>query len=158
MIKGIQSKEVIKNYTNSILAKSEKNDCSVRALSVFYNISYDEAHKIAESYGRKNKGGMFTYQIRKILRTPINRFVGKRIHEEEIKYEGSPTFRAKYITSPSVPIIVKIMVEKFPIGTYFVFIKSHVFVLKDGVIIGNEEDIKRMRVKVLDLWKLEELD
>ena len=38
----------IKGYSNSEIAKSEKNDCFVRALAAGFEISYNDAHALAK--------------------------------------------------------------------------------------------------------------
>ena len=54
----------IKGYSNSAIAKSEKNDCFVRALAAGFEISYNDAHAIAkERFNRPDKKGTKNHEI-----------------------------------------------------------------------------------------------
>ena len=54
----ISSSVAIKGINDSLLAKSEKDDCVVRAFASAFDISYDFAHKkVAELFKRKNRKG-----------------------------------------------------------------------------------------------------
>ena len=60
----ISSSSAIKGITDSALAKSETNDCVVRAFAAAYNVSYDFAHKkVAELFGRKNGQGTYCFSL-----------------------------------------------------------------------------------------------
>ena len=49
------------------LESGEKNDCTVRSLSVTENISYSAAHKICKEHGRKNGSGMASPDVMSML-------------------------------------------------------------------------------------------
>ena len=42
--------QAIKGYSDSPLAKSERNDCVVRAIASAFDIDYNKAHQWAVSY------------------------------------------------------------------------------------------------------------
>ena len=52
--------KAIKGYDESKIAKSETNDCVVRAFASAFEVSYDYAHKyVADEFGRKPKKGTY---------------------------------------------------------------------------------------------------
>jgi hypothetical protein len=155
------SKDYIKNYQDSKIAKGETNDCVVRALASTFDMTYDEAHSIAkEKFGRKDRDGtsgtIITFQ--KLSSAKINNKNFSIISDSKLKYPGSP----RYIKEKNPhklntqPIVVRQLLEMYPKGKYFVLISRHAFSLIDGVIIGNPNDGVRMNAKVLNLIKVEE--
>ena len=87
--------------SGSILAKSEKNDCVVRACANAFDIQYDTAHQfVKERFERKNRQGVkATYSILKELCNEITCFgledgaqlslFGSDEQEYEVQYIGS---------------------------------------------------------------------
>ena len=62
----IQTSTAIIGYSDSVIAKSEKNDCFVRAVASAYEIPYDDAHTwVKEKFNRKNRKG--TYRVSTIM-------------------------------------------------------------------------------------------
>ena len=54
------TKEAIKGYNESPIAKGERNDCVVRAFASAFEVSYDYAHKYnKENFGRKDREGTY---------------------------------------------------------------------------------------------------
>lgn len=39
-------------------------------------------------------------------------------------------------------------------GTYIITIKGHTFTLKDGNVIGNSEDARKIKRKITGAWKI----
>ena len=160
MLVGKDSSSVIKNYNESELAKNETNDCIVRAISVAYDITYDEAHKIAkEKFKREDKKGTETIQFyinEENNGFEINGKTHKIIKPEEIQYNGSVryTYEKNKDKDHKIRIVVRQLVEKYPKGTYIVLVRKHGFVLQDGIIIGNPSDRTKMKVKVRNLIQI----
>ena len=46
-------------------------------------------------------------------------------------------------------------IKKYPKGTYFIFVRRHAFVIKDGIIFGNEDDITSRRKRIKQAFKIE---
>lgn len=160
MLVGKNSSSVIKNYNESELAKQETNDCIVRAISVAYDITYDEAHQIAkEKFKRENRKGTHTIQFYSNKENDgfeINGKTHRLIKPEEIQYTGSIryTYEKNKNKDHKIRIVVRQLVEKFPKGTFIVLVRKHGFVLKDGIIIGNPSDRTKMKVKVQNLIQI----
>ena len=56
MNKFKKSTSTVKGYNSSKLAKSEKNDCFVRALAAATDSDYDLAHKYVKKTFKRKKG------------------------------------------------------------------------------------------------------
>jgi hypothetical protein len=56
----IQTSTAIIGYSESQIAKSERNDCFVRAVASAYEIPYDKAHTwVKKNFNRENRKGTF---------------------------------------------------------------------------------------------------
>ena len=57
-----KTSEAIKGYDNSVIAKSENNDCVVRAIASAFGIDYDQSHQIVrDTFGRKFGKGTYGF-------------------------------------------------------------------------------------------------
>jgi hypothetical protein len=142
----------IKGYTDSPLAKSETRDCVVRAIASCFDIEYDSAHKfVKETFSRQNRRGTFN-TAQKLVRLVDRNFTlnGKSIHTTGVRNNSSMIGSLRY------DVIVKgkktkreMTVGKFvqdnPTGTFFMLVRGHAFTIKDGVVIGNPEDAKKLK-------------
>jgi hypothetical protein len=127
----------------------ERSDCVVRAISSATGFSYDWAYTFClKELRRKPNCG-----VRKnFLRMGIGRLnnfgltVTPKIGLMSIK-PGSGD-------KPGSMTVNKVL-KTYPAGTYLAVSRNHMFVIKDGAIIGNKSDGTRLRVQVRDLWKIE---
>jgi hypothetical protein len=139
--------KAIKGYTDSVIAKSETNDCVVRAFASAFEVSYDKAHTyVKEKFGRKDRQGTYgtVLTLNKMVEnnTQVNhkkvKSVGKKIEGSkfktlvyEVKVKGEKVKRQ---------MTVGTFIKQNPEGTFFVLVSGHAFTIKDGVVIGNYED------------------
>lgn len=142
----------IKGYTESVIAKSETNDCVVRAFASSFEVSYDKAHKyVEEKFGRKFRKG--TYGTAVTLgnmdknNTQVNykkvKVLGKTFGESkhkslkyEVKVKGQKVMRQ---------MTVGTFTKQNPFGTFMIIVSGHAFTIKDGVVIGNHEDAVKIK-------------
>ena len=138
-------------------ADGEKNDCMVRALMNSFDISYNEAHGIAENvFGRqKGKGTQGTYATlmsmvdgdietpnkkkimyigshpkvhgRKTLRNPLYPIVEKKFNDEGEEVKES-TFAGYTIGK---------FIQQKQKGTFLVLVANHALAVRDGIMIDN---------------------
>jgi len=149
---------VSSNILQSNKIKKETNDCFVRALSTAFDIDYDLSHNIcSEQLNRQNRKGTKNFQIHQFFSSHpiINGKIPNYIDSKEITYPGSLTHQGK--GKGACKITVKMFLEKYPIGTYLVLINKHAFTIKDGVVIGNKTDAKRMRAKIMDVIEVKKI-
>jgi hypothetical protein len=137
----------IKGYSDSAIAKSEDNDCVVRAFASAFEITYDRAHMyVAEKFGRQPKKGTYGTASKLVAmhdnRTTLNYKrvypVGRRMTDSMF---GSLSYdvKVKGITKRR-NMTVGTFIKKNAKGTFIVLVSRHAFTIKDGVVIGNYED------------------
>jgi len=141
---------ILENFKNgykvangSLLAKSEKNDCVVRAIANAFNISYDVAHEFtAKEFKRKfRKGTKAVYSTFKSLgEVSFDLFQDTLFpitKEYKLKCVNKPV-NASY-THKKVSYTVKTFCANYGIGTYIVLVNKHALVIKDGIVIDNSD-------------------
>lgn len=154
--------EAIKGYNESKIAKSETNDCVVRAIASAFEIEYDRAHSfVKETFFRKDRKGTYNFigGMNKIARerTRIGRKTCKSVGKPHV---NNPSF---YTLSYDVKVkgqkvtrqmTVGTFIKKYPIGTFVVCVRGHAFSIKDGVVMGNLSDAKQTRKIINASWKV----
>ena len=154
--------EAIKGYDNSVIAKSEDNDCVVRAIASSFEIHYDSSHQIVrDTFGRKFGKGTYGFVsgMNKISKNRV------RIGRKCCKMMGKPMSEGSSFNTLNYDVIVKgkkvnrqmtvgTFVSKYPTGTYILTVARHAFTVKDGIVIGNFEDSVKKRKIVTAAWKV----
>jgi len=152
----ISSTEFIKGAKESPLAKSECSDCVVRAIASAAEMDYDSAHQfVKEKFKRKNRKGTYGFGVTMNLMSKNGEKInGKSIEiiTEEystmlyyVMVKGVKTLRSTTTSS---------FIKRYPKGTYVVTVNRHAFTIKDGVVIGNIEDGKKMKKHIQGVWKI----
>jgi len=140
--------KAIKGYSDSLTARSETNDCVVRAFASSFEVTYDEAHKyVAEEFNRKPRKGTFftTSKLVKMYenKTKVN---NKKVYPLGDKVENilnpySLSYEVKVKGERKMrQMTVGTFIKNNPKGTFFILVRQHAFTIKDGVVIGNYED------------------
>lgn len=143
-----RTSEAIKGYSESLTAKTETNDCVVRAFASSFGVTYDEAHKyVAEKFNRKPRNGTYMTAPRLVKMSNDDVSVnGKKVYPLGKKQQGifnsySLSYEVKVKGEVKMrQMTVGTFIKKNPVGTFFVIVKGHAFTIKDGVVIGNWED------------------
>jgi hypothetical protein len=145
--------KAIKGYTDSATARTETNDCVVRAFASAFDVSYDYAHKyVAEEFKRKPRKGTY-FTASKMVKLSESLI---KVNSKKITPIGTKCSSFAYPYSLSYDVKVKgeqvkrqmtvgTFVKKNPKGTFFVLVKGHAFTIKDGVVIGNYEDAVKIK-------------
>ena len=153
--KSICSADHIIGYNESVTAKSERNDCVVRAVASTFGLKYDTAHKfVAEEFSRQPRKGTFATTRKLSNRNNILGTKYKIIPKPDLKYPGSS--RHQMNGGKPTEITLSIFLEKYPKGKYLIIVKRHAFSIIDGVVIGNSNDGSRLRAKIQFALKVEE--
>lgn len=141
------AKDSIKNYGDSKLAKSERNDCVVRAFAAAFDIEYDKAHTfVGKEFGRQFRKGTPRFNSTMIKLADSRR---------RLNYKSLKTIFSGEVKTGSSRLTVGSFVKDYDKGTYIIVISGHAFTIRDGVVIGgNSEDAKRMRCIVKGVWKI----
>lgn len=154
--KFISSSEAIKGCSDSVIAKSERNDCVVRAIASAYDMHYDAAHQLVkEKFHRQNGKGTrgFIYGMNMASKND-EKINGKSV---EIITEEHNTM-LYYVTVKGRKTLRKTttghFMKKYSTGAYIVTVRGHAFTIKDGVIIGNFDDGKKLKKHIEAAWKI----
>ena len=138
----------IKGYADSALAKSETNDCVVRAIASAYDIEYFKAHKwVADKFNRKPKKGTFGFPVGMDRMSTNN---------TRMNYKRTKTIDPKFLTTNGgkSKMTVGTFAKEYNIGTYIIRVDRHAFTIKDGWVIGNPEDATKLRKIIKNAWKI----
>ena len=150
------STEAIANFSQSELARQEKNDCVVRAVAAASGSAYEPAHAFVKSvFDRNDKEGTFGVGVTinqiegKVQEIGSSKVVFKTLAEDKkinyYKLHGEVVKRQK---------TVKSFIQDNPKGTFMVLVAKHAFVIKDGVLIDNRGEEFRPTRKVQDAFKV----
>ena len=122
---------------DSSLAKGERNDCVVRALTAATGLEYETIHSFTrDHFGRERNKGVFgtVYKMKKItdvLGKPFTIFEAGALQTTYMNY-GKEVKRR---------MTVGTFVQRYPTGTYMLLVRGHAFTIIDGVVVGgNTED------------------
>ena len=166
----------------SAIARSETNDCVVRALAAITEVEYDVAHAYIRRYFNRPKGkgtprfgpimkqrqGLYTcgkMKYERMTNHTETTYTKKRktFNWDTYKYEVNP--REVTIKSRFVPLITKYgttrvsqmtigtFIKEYPKGKYLLHVQSHAFAIVDGVVMGNLADARQMKCRIIDAYK-----
>ena len=127
----------------SLIAKNEKNDCSVRALANAFNVTYDVAHLFAatelERKARKGLKSMFS-KLDALGEVTFELFSNTLFPETKTyKLDGKLKPRNPDYTHKPVQFTVKTFCAKYCRGTFIVLVNKHALTVKDGIVIDNPD-------------------
>jgi len=146
----INRTEGIIGYTESTIAKSESNDCFVRAVASAYETPYDNAHAwVKEKFNRQNrKGTMY-------VSSKMEQFSkeGEKLNEKTIK-EIWFLKTVDKATNKIKRTTLNQFIKKYPTGTYILIVKGHAFTLKNGSVVGNTNDATSMKKIVHNAFQI----
>jgi hypothetical protein len=125
---------ISKNGTSNSMYGEEK-DCAVRAVAAAFDVSYDTAHAFAQRiWNRKRKRGTNTYAIVKTMQEVSNgRTMFKKNAESVPTVNEYPTKRGVVKCKSKLSTFA----NKNNKGTYFVLVRSHATVVKDGIVLDS---------------------
>ena len=148
MIKGeyfINSIELTKNTSD--LAKTEHNDCVVRAFMAALDIPYDQAHAwIKKSMNREDRKGTYTGQA-------IQKVEGKIKNGYKLSFMGvnpakthwkKMTGSNKILNNPKYKkqtgYTLKSFIENNPVGRFVLIVQGHAVAVVNGVLYANTNE------------------
>lgn len=138
--------QVIKGYGPHDKHSEDKNNCTVNALSAAFEVPYDEAYEFAkQEWDRIHGKGVPTKPITESFKDTVFGKFSVQV-QATIDYkqpDGSTIVRNMTLRS---------FLKAFPTGSYFVLVRGHALVVKDGVLIDNSKKLGRI---VLRAWKIE---
>jgi len=141
-IKYIPTKEAIIGYSDSTIAKTEKNDCVVRAISSAFEMHYDETHQFVKVKFKRENGKGTRFFVGGMRRMVEDKF---KINGKSFDSMGDTLGRMKYDVKSKGQIVKRNMttgtfIKKYPVGRYLVLVRGHAFSIIDGQVVGNTSD------------------
>ena len=147
---------MLKNFKNgyqvsgsSEIAKTEKNDCAVRAVANACDVNYDQAHKFCtEMFGREKGKGTTGFSLLLKMNTEmvfdevgqLNMFeqgIKRTVkHIGDMPKAGGKLFNPKY-KHKKVAYTVKEFAQRFNKGNYILAVNKHALAIKNGVVVDN---------------------
>ena len=138
--------------SKSEIAKSEKNDCVVRAIANAFKVNYNMAHVFVKT-NFNHKNGKGTNQTNTILKqlakSPIELAPSGQLdlfnadktvkiikHIGDMPKNGGKLINRAYKHKP-VAYTVKAFAQKFKTGTYVLLVHKHALAIVNGVVIDN---------------------
>jgi hypothetical protein len=155
-IKYIPTKEAIIGYSDSTIAKTETNDCVVRAISSAFEMHYDESHQLVKvKFGRKNREG--TRNFVGGLRCMINDKV--KINDKLFETMGNEYGHVSYEVKVKGQMVKRNMttgtfIKRYPVGKYLVVVRGHAFSIIDGQVVGNTSDATMKKRVINNAFKI----
>lgn len=146
----INRTEGIIGYSESTIAKSETNDCFVRAVASSFDCSYDTAHAwVKEKFGRENrKGTKWVVSKMGTMSSLGHTFCNKSVKTiDKLRTYDSVNMKMKRTT-------LNQFIKKYSTGTYILIVRGHAFTLKNGAVIGNTQDSTSMKKIINDAFQI----
>lgn len=165
-------------YSESTIARGEKNDCVVLSFANAFKIHYDTAHHLVKTkMNRRSNRGVDNFV------TKMNGMVDSRwsLGDRWLNKVGRDNGRGLHVLTYPVKVggsrlgvmiggkkkTIKIggrekmrdmtvgtFIKKYPKGTYIVVIKRHAFTIIDGVICGNPSDSIKLKRRLYFAWEV----
>ena len=148
----------VKGLVSSEIAKSENNDCFVRALAAATDMDYDTTHQeVKDQFGRQNGKGTENMMIvgqmmnaeEKGLTIGDKKFsvnvLGKSRTHNRYKLYGEHIMRKK---------TVKSFIKDNPTGRFVVTVSKHALAVVDGELIDNKGEEFRPTRKLDGAFKI----
>ncbi len=123
---------------DSIIAKSESQDCVVYAMASSFDLSYDQAHPIvSEKFRREEKKGTRTLDIFRGMDKMVES--QESINGKVVKEVLSSPKKTYHLHGRDIERRnrVSTFIKEHSQGTYLVLTSNHALTIKDGVMIDN---------------------
>ena len=155
-LKYISTKDAIIGYSDSVIAKSETNDCAVRAISSAFEMHYDEAHQFVKvKFGRENRKGtcFFVGGLRRMVDDKV------KINGKSFETMGGQFAQMDYEVKVKGQMVKRNMttgtfIKKYPVGKYLVVVRGHAFSIIDGAVVGNASDATMKKRVINNAFKI----
>lgn len=137
---------------SSETARTEKNDCMVRAVANSFSVNYDQAHSFVSDKFKRVKGNGTLYanaKMKKLVKEELSfqpegqldlfdnedkTFTVKHLGDEPKR--GGKLVNRKY-KHKKVPYTVKTFAQTYKRGNYLILVNKHALAINNGVIVDN---------------------
>ena len=155
-LKYISTKDAIIGYSDSVIAKTETNDCVVRAISSAFEMHYDEAHQFVKvKFNRQNRKGttFFVGGLRRMVDDKV------KINGKSFETMGNEYGHVSYEVKVKGQMVKRNMttgtfIKRYPVGKYLVVVRGHAFSIIDGAVVGNASDATMKKRVINNAFKI----
>lgn len=143
--------QVIKGFGPHDKHASDRNNCTVNALSASFEIPYDQAYEYAkEEWNRKHGKGVLTKPITESFKDKghVETAFGKLTVQVKSKID----YKQPDGSIKSRKMTLRSFLKAYPTGSYFLLVRGHALAVKDGVLVDNNGKLGRL---VIWAWKVE---
>ena len=144
---------------SAIKLNGDQKNCSVLSLAAATNMSYDRAYTVAEKiWSRKIKKGVLAKEITNFF--DANSFV---VNDIDQKFIGKKVgVRSAYVYKKTGKVNfcqmnLSTFAKQYSKGTYYVLVRGHALVVKEGEIVDHKYLESKTKRRVLNAWKIEEI-
>ena len=142
--------DTVKSNGNNVMQLMDNNNCAVLALSEAFDVAYDVAHEYAQNVlHRLKRQGVVTYRIVNTFNSGVKIF-NKKVTEEKVftKYRQS---NGKMLARR---MRISTFIKENPKGVYYLLVKGHALVIKDGVMYDNRGFASKFSRPIYCAWKI----
>jgi hypothetical protein len=142
--------DTVKSNGSNTKQLMDNNNCSVLALAEAFEVAYDEAYKYAqETLNRMKSKGVITGKIINVFNSGI-KILGKKVSEAKAvtKYRQS---NGKMLERR---MKISTFIKKYPKGTYYILVRGHALVIKDGTMYDHKGFADKLGRPVKYAWKV----
>ena len=150
------STEAIANFSQSELARQEKNDCFVRAIAAASGSAYEPAHEFVKvNFNRANgEGTMGVGPVLNKIEGVLQKIGNVNVVFKPVAEDKKMNYYKLYGEVVKRQKTVKSFIQDNKKGTFVVLVAGHAFTVKDGVLIDNRGEEFRPTRKVQDAFKV----
>jgi hypothetical protein len=156
----IDTDDAITGVSQSTIAKSETNDCCVRAFASVTESPYDDAHTYVKKIFKRKKGeGTPRFPLTMSERVGLKTLNGYK-YKELKNHDKTTILDSKYyplITTygktRASQMTVGTFIKEYNVGRYLIHVRGHAFTIIDGVVVGNPCDSKQLKRRIVGAYK-----
>lgn len=143
--------DVIKKNGPCALLSSDRNNCTVKALSATFQVPYDTAFNFAqEKWSRKPEKGIPLSKFREVL--PMGLEVGHILGKWVVKVDSTRGYRQTGGWIRERKLTVASFKDQYSSGSYYVIVRGHALSIIDGQVVDHLKSEKR---RIVYAWKVE---
>lgn len=145
--------QVIKSNGPATRKATDRNYCSVSALSATFKLSYDEAYDFAKKeWSRKRGRGVRTLTILETFPQAVGKEYFKEILDKQVtRVKAKQDYKQPDGSIKTRDMTLSTFSKKYPRGKYYILVKGHALAVIDGEIVDHTDKPKR---RVYYAWKI----
>jgi hypothetical protein len=142
--------DTVQSNGNNVMQLMDKNNCAVLALSEAFDVAYDSAYEYAHNvFNRLKRKGVITSRIVDTFNSGVKIF-NKKVTEQKV----TTNYRQSNGKMLARRMRISTFIKENPKGVYYILVKGHALVIKDGVMYDNRGFTNRFSRPIKYAWKV----